>query len=86
MMEGKCKCPHHTAIKVMLVLLWVSAVGFWWASAFKQTFLWMDSEHFFKDVVILGVLMYMTKFCGCCEMCGCGHGDDCKCGGCGMCK
>ena len=92
MMEGKCKCPHHACTKVMLALLWFSALGFWWATAFKTNLLWMDGEHFFKDVVVLALLMFASKkFCGCCGSMGghgsmaggstCSHGENCS-----MCK
>ena len=81
-MEGECKCFHHSIVKVIFVLMWFSAIGFWWASAFKQTFLWIDSTHFFMDVVILALLMITSKYCGCCgwhrmsKMCT--HQADCK--------
>lgn len=95
MMGGKCKCPHHSATKVMLALLWLSALGFWWATAFKTHLLWMDGDHLFKDAVLLGILMFSSKFCGCCLSGQGGHGmgknmcsheDSCKCGDCNMCK
>ena len=88
MMEGNCKCPHHGVLKVVVVLTWLAALGFWWATAFKQTLFWMDASHFFMDVVIFGVLVYVSKFCGCCGKGGgmCEHGNSCKCGDCGMCK
>lgn len=91
MMDGNCKCPHHGVVKVFAVLAWLSAFGFWWATAFKTHFLWMDGEHFFKDTVILVLLVFVSKLCGCCRhgMGGgnmCMHGDSCKCGDCGTCK
>ena len=87
MMEGNCKCLHHGVVKVFVVLAWVSAFGFWWATAFKTNFLWMNGEHFFKDVVILVLLVFVSKYCGCCGMGGmCEHGRGCSCGDCGMCK
>ena len=86
-----CKCFHHGVVKVLLVLAGVSALAFWWATAFNQTLFWMDADHLFKDVVILAVLAYLSKYCGCCRhgMGGgnmCAHGGSCKCGDCGMCK
>ena len=92
MMEGNCKCPHHGVVKVLVVLAWMAALGFWWATAFKTHFLWMDGEHFFKDAILLVLLVFVSKYCGCCGhgmMSGgnmCMHGDSCKCGDCGMCK
>lgn len=88
MMEGNCECPHHWCAKVLVVLAWVAAFGFWWAAAFKQSFLWMDANHFFKDVLIFAVLIYVSKYCGCCGMGGgmCEHGRGCSCGDCGICK
>ena len=87
-----CKCFHHGIVKVIVILAWLSAIGFWWATAFKQTFLWMDSSHFFMDVVIFAALAYVSKFCGCCGRMGaaggktCRHEMGCKCSDCGMCK
>lgn len=86
---GNCKCLHHAVIKVMVGLAWLAAIGFWWAAAFKQTLLWMDAEHLFKDVVILSLLVFLSKFCACCSMTGnrmCSHSEGCKCGDCGICK
>ena len=83
---------HHVAVKVVVVLAWLAALGFWWATAFKQTLLWMDADHFFKDAVLLSLLAFLTKFCGCCgrmDMMGgkmCSHNMGCQCGDCGMCK
>lgn len=88
MMEGNCKCPHHTVVKVFVALAWMSALGFWWATAFKTHLLWIDGEHFFKDAVLLVLLVFVSKYCGCCSGHGntCVHGESCKCGDCGMCK
>ncbi|OGM99834.1 MAG: hypothetical protein A2650_00175 [Candidatus Yanofskybacteria bacterium RIFCSPHIGHO2_01_FULL_41_53] len=90
-MEGNCKCFHHSLNKVIVVLVWLSALGFWWATAFKTTFLWIDGQHFFMDVVVLSLLLLTSKFCGCCGWNKgggnvCMHGGSCKCGDCGMCK
>lgn len=90
-MHGNCKCPHHVLVKVMMVLAGISALGFWWATAFKESFLWMDADHFFKDVVVLSLLTLLTKYCDCCGkgMSGantCSHDMGCKCGDCGRCN
>ena len=87
-MSGNCKCLHHGFVKVIAVLAWFSAIGFWWATAFEQTVLWMDAEHFFKDVVMLSLLVFVSKYCGCCRkgMNMCSHEGSCKCGDCGTCK
>ena len=92
-MNNKCKCLHHGLNKVIVLLVWFSAVGFWWATVFKQTLLWMDSEHFFQDVIILGVLVLVSKDCGCCGASVksggvgvCSHGLGCKCEDCDRCK
>ncbi len=87
-MVGNCKCFHHGITKVVVPLAWVAALGFWWATAFKQSFLWMDAEHLFKDVVILSLLAFLSKFCDCCWKSEntCKHNDGCKCGDCGICK
>jgi hypothetical protein len=75
----------------MVWLAFLAALGFWWATAFKTNFLWMDGEHFFKDAVLLSLLVVASKYCGCCGM-GvtggnvCSHDQGCKCGDCGMCK
>lgn len=91
MMEGNCKCMHHGMVKVMAVLVGFAALGFWWATAFKTHFLWMDGEHFFKDAILLVLLIFVSKHCSCCMHHGmgtntCMHGDSCKCGDCGNCK
>lgn len=85
-----CKCFHHWVTNVFVVLLWLSAFGFWWLSWKGGSFLWMDAEHLFKDVVILGFLIFTSKFCKCCgkksmDSGSCGHEGGCKCGDCGKC-
>lgn len=92
MHDNNCKCFHHGAVKVFMVLAGLSALGFWWATAFKTSFLWLDGDHFYKDVVILSLLVFISKFCGCCGHGGmggknmCSHEMGCKCGDCGMCR
>lgn len=97
MMHGNCRCGHHWVAKVLVVLAWLSAFGFWWTSWKTSQIWWMDAEHFFKDVVILGLLAFSTKFCDCCGrgkmmskvdgMGGmCKHEGGCTCGDCGRCK
>ena len=94
-MHGNCGCFHHWVTKILVVLAWLSAIGFWWATK-SGGFIWgMDADHLFKDVVILSLLAYGTKFCGCCGkskmMSGadgamCKHAGGCTCGDCGRCK
>ena len=91
MHDSNCKCFHHGVVKVFVVLAWFSALGFWWATAFKTNFLWMNGEHFFKDVVVLSLLVYVSKYCGCCGWSKggvgmCSHDMGCKCGDCGRCN
>ena len=87
-----CKCFHHWIQKLFVILMWVSAVGFWWANWKGGGMAWgMDADVFFKDIVIFGFLVFSMKFCGCCRkmmMSGgmCKHGMDCKCGDCDRCK
>lgn len=92
----RCKCFHHGVVKALVILAWLSAFGFWWATAFKQTVLWMDNSHFFYDVVILGILVFVSKYCDCCggghDRCEtggankCSHDSGCQCGDCARCK
>lgn len=93
MYDNNCKCFHHVAVKVMMFLAGLSAFGFWWATAFKTSLMWMDGSHFFMDVVILSLLVIISKHCGCCgmhKMGGmsgtCNHDNSCKCGDCSNCK
>lgn len=87
-----CKCSHHFIAKIFVLLIWLSAFGFWWFSWKGGQIWWMDAEHFFKDVVIFGFLVFSMKFCNCCEMGKmmggntCKHAMDCKCGDCDRCK
>ncbi len=98
-MGGMCKCPHHIVTKVLYVLAWVSALGFWWAQ-FRGGSAWgMTQNYFFQSVVVLMLLAFGSKFCKCCSWQGkmmmggsmadggtCKHEMGCKCGDCGRCK
>lgn len=91
-MHGNCKCGHHVCAKVLMVLAWLAAIAFWWTS-WKSTIVWdLDSTEWFFHVVVLGILAFGTKFCGCCWKgkmmdgnmncaCSCGSCEGNKCGG-----
>lgn len=97
MMHGNCKCFHHWVTKLLVVLAWVSAFAFWWAS-WKGMMVWgMAADHWFQDVIVFSLLAWGTVFCGCCGkskmmeggmgMGGmCKHDAGCTCGDCGRCK
>lgn len=90
-MYGHCKCFHHIVAKVLVVLMWLSAVAFWYVG-WKDVLFWgKDAEHWFRDVVIFGFLAFGTFFCGCCgkdKMMGskCSHPAGCHCGDCDRCR
>lgn len=94
-----CKCPHHLITKLLIILAWAAAIGFWWTEWKVSMIWWMDSEHLFKDVIILSLLAFSSKFCQCCsagkkmtesgkmgEGMSCKHEEGCRCGDCGRCK
>jgi len=96
-MHGNCKCFHHWVTKILGVLAWLAAIGFWWVAK-SGDFIWgMDADNLFKNVVILSLLAFGTVFCGCCgkgKMMGdkmseggmCTHANGCTCGDCGRCR
>ena len=97
MMHGGCRCCHHWVTKILVVLAWLAAIGFWWVSRSGDVIWGMNAEHLFRDVVILTLLAFSTKFCGCCrmgKMMGknsgmggmCKHEMGCTCGDCDRCK
>jgi len=65
MMHGNCKCFHHICAKILVVLAWLSAIGFWWAS-WKGLAWNLDSSEWFAHIVVFVLLAFSTKFCGCC--------------------
>lgn len=85
---NKCRCGHHVCAKVLVALAWVAAILFWWADWTASSVAWMDAEHLFRDVVILSLLAFGTKFCGCCSRHGMGMMQKggmsraCACGSC----
>ena len=73
--RSNCKCPHHSIHMLVMILGVVAAVGFWIATLMHGSFLGISATHYFKEVIVLGILaMGMGK--GLCQCC---------CGGCGMC-
>ena len=98
MMHGNCRCFHHWITKLMAALVWLSGLAFLWTS-WKGVMVWgFDAEMYFEQVVVLALLAFSTKFCGCCgkgkmmsQMDGgmggmCKHEMGCTCGDCGRCK
>lgn len=62
-----CKCIHHTLVSVLMILTWVSAIGYFIASWFGGYLYVFDSQYFFEVVVILSLIVLSTKFCNCCQ-------------------
>lgn len=93
-MHGNCKCGHHLVEKIMSALVWVAGVLFFWTS-WKMTAVWgFESLYYAWVVIVLSLMSYGMKNCGCCggRMMGgkmdskmCSHEDGCKCGDCGRC-
>lgn len=99
MHHGNCSCGHHWAEKIMAALVWVAGVLFFWTSL-KAVPVWgFESLYYAWVVVILSLMSYSMKSCGCCGGWGkmgmmsgkmdskmCSHEEGCKCGDCGRCK
>lgn len=89
-MHGGCRCSHHIFVKILSALGFVSAVLFFYAAWAKTLIFGFDSTMYFEHVIVLSLMVYGTKYCGCCGgRCGCGRcGEDkisscaCSCGSC----
>ncbi len=93
-----CKCPHHWVANVVAVLVWVAGVLFFWTS-WRMTAVWgFEAPYYAWVVVVLSLMSFSTKNCGCCgwgkmDMGGkmeggkmmCSHEMGCKCGDCDRC-
>ena len=66
MQGGKCGCPHHWVKKILMVLAWLGFVGFVISSWTGYPFWRWDSTGYFQVVVVLVLLAFSTKMCGCC--------------------
>ena len=92
--HGNCSCPHHWGEKVMMVLVWVAGVLFFWSS-WRMTAVWgFESLYYAWVVVVLSLMSFGMKHCGCCgrkmmsskmDSKMCSHEEGCKCGDCGRC-
>jgi len=83
---------------VLMVLVWVAGVLFFWGSLAGRAFWGFDPLYWAWSVVVLSLMAFSTKLCGCCKwgmgmgdkMEGskmvCSHEGDCKCGDCDRCK
>ena len=95
MMGHQCKCPHHWVAWVLTILAWIAAFGFFYVQ-FAVLPLWgFDADFYFASVIILVLLPWSMKICGCCRkhvMVGkigggvCTHEPGCKCGDCERCR
>ncbi|MEX1064066.1 MAG: hypothetical protein WD898_00565 [Candidatus Paceibacterota bacterium] len=88
-MHGHNKCGHHMVAKLLLVLAWLAALGFWLAM-WKGMFWNVEPTGWFSHVVVFSLLAFGTKFCSCYSknrMMG-GMKCDCSCNDCegGMCE
>ena len=75
MHNGKCRCPHHWVMKLLILLAWVSGVLFFWASWASRTFWGFDASYWAWTVVVLVLLTKTGKGCRCC--CGGMHCNMC---------
>lgn len=83
-MHGNCKCGHHVIAKLLMLLAWVSAILFF-VSGSKGLVWNMDVDQYFQLVIVFSLLLFGTKFCGCCwkgKMMSGGMNCACTCGNC----
>ena len=96
MHNGNCRCAHHVCTKVLMGLVWVAGILFFWSSWGVRTFWGFDALYWAWSVVVLSLMAFSSKLCGCCgmkmgmgeKMEGskmCSHEGGCKCGDCGRC-
>jgi len=93
---GNCKCPHHIVNKVLMALVWVAGILFFWSSWGTRTFWGFDALYWGWSVVVLSLMAFSSKLCGCCKWgmdnkmesgkIMCGHDGGCKCGDCDRCR
>ncbi len=76
-----CKCPHHWLARIMAALVWVAGVLFFWSS-WRMTAVWgFESLYYAWVVVVLSLMSFGMKNCGCCgmgKMGMMGEGKECK--------
>ena len=98
MYHGMCKCPHHKVGMVFSLLAAVAVVLFFW-TAYKGTLLGFGPQFYFDSAIMLTVLEFSMKACGCCwkgmrggmgktaggMACKCGD-PGCDCSKCETCK
>ncbi len=65
-MHGNCKCPHHWAAKIMMVLIWVAGVIFFWTSLMATTVWGFEPLYYAWVVVVLSLMSLSMRSCGCC--------------------
>jgi len=98
MYHRNCKCPHHRIVEVISGLVWLAGILFFW-SALKGVMVWGYDPLFYAwSAVILSLMAFGMKSCGCCGMSAkgmsvsgegnktCSHQPDCKCGDCDRCR
>jgi hypothetical protein len=68
----------------LVALVWLAAVGFFWAELGETLVLGFDGQYYFQAGVLLALLAFGTNFCKCCcggMSCGQGWCSECKVGG-----
>ena len=82
--------------KLLVVLVYVAGVLFFWSSWGVRTFWGFDALYWAWSVVVLSLMAFSSKLCGCCKMSMgskmendkmmCSHEGSCVCGDCEKCK
>jgi len=91
--HGNCKCPHHWVVKIVAGLVWLAGVLFFWAGLRGVAVWGYDPLFYAWAVVVLSLMAFGMKYCGCCGMSAktamdskiCSHEPGCKCGDCERC-
>lgn len=81
-MHGNCRCGHHVVAKILMVLAWVAAIGFWLASWKHGKVVSISAEHYLKEVIVFSLLLFGSVFCKCCGKGMQGNMCNCECGSC----
>ena len=96
-----CRCVHHVVAYLLVGLMWLAALAFFWAEMRLTLVLGYDSQYYFQAAILLALMAFGTKLCGCCrrhawkamggmpgdKMGGnvCSHEAGCHCGNCSRC-
>ena len=65
-MKGGCGCKHHRVVMILIILVWLFAIGFAYTGYTNGNLFNTSSDGYFKALIVAGILVLVSGACNCC--------------------